>query len=111
MNYNFDSRQAAEKAELEKKELIAETERKKQKIIFWVICGICLTIGIIAIMMFRSVRNAKKQQKLIEEQKQLVEEKQLAILDSMHYAERIQKSLLPTDRYIARNMERLKKKP
>jgi hypothetical protein len=36
-----------------------------------------------------------------------IEEKNKSILDSIHYAKRIQDSLLPTERYIERNLERL----
>ena len=39
----------------------------------------------------------------------LISEKQKEILDSIHYAKRIQSSLLPTDIYIEKCMNRLKK--
>jgi tetratricopeptide (TPR) repeat protein len=39
-----------------------------------------------------------------------IEEKNKEILDSIRYAKRIQESLLPTDKYIEKNLERLKKK-
>lgn len=40
----------------------------------------------------------------------LIAEKQKEILDSIRYAKRIQQSLLPTDKYIERNLKRLQKK-
>ena len=43
--------------------------------------------------------------KIITEQKHLVEEKQHEILDSIKYARKIQQSLLPTDKYIERNLK------
>lgn len=39
-----------------------------------------------------------------------IEEKNKEIIDSITYATRIQKSLMPTDIYIAKNLERLLKK-
>jgi hypothetical protein len=36
-----------------------------------------------------------------------VEEKQKEILDSIHYAKRIQKALIPSDKYIDKNLNRL----
>ena len=42
--------------------------------------------------------------KIIEEQKLLVDEKNKDILDSIHYAQRIQNSLLPTEKYIKRHL-------
>ena len=53
----------------------------------------------------------KVQQRTAEvvKQKQVLEEKQKEILDSIQYAKRIQQSLLPTEKYIERNLNRLKK--
>ena len=47
------------------------------------------------------------QQKQTEE---LIREKQKEILDSFHYAKRIQQSLLPSDKYIEKTLKRLMKK-
>jgi hypothetical protein len=56
---------------------------------------------------FRSLRITRKQKQIIEQQKHLVEEKQKEILDSIHYARRIQTALLPTDKYIEKSLKRL----
>jgi uncharacterized protein YlzI (FlbEa/FlbD family) len=48
--------------------------------------------------------------KLINDQKLLVEEKQKEILDSIQYAKKIQTSQLANDTYIAKTLERLLKK-
>jgi len=42
------------------------------------------------------------QKKLVEDQKNMVDIKQKEILDSIRYAKRIQTSLLPSEKYIAR---------
>jgi hypothetical protein len=49
-----------------------------------------------------------KQKQEAEYQKYLVEEKQKEIIDSIKYAKRIQQSLLPTDKYIGKSLNRLK---
>ena len=59
---------------------------------------------------FRSYRQKKKANEIIAQQKILVEEKQKEVLASIEYAKRIQQSLLPTEKYIEKNLERLKKK-
>jgi hypothetical protein len=64
---------------------------------------------IIAIISFRAFSNKRKANKEIEAQKQLLEDKQKEIIDSITYAKRIQQSHMPTERYIHSNMERLKK--
>ena len=46
---------------------------------------------------------------IIEKQKELVEEKQKEILDSIRYAKRIQDALLTSQTYIERNIKRLRK--
>ena len=58
---------------------------------------------------FRSLRITRKQKLLIEKQKILVEEHQKEIIDSITYARRIQQSLLPTEKYIEKNINRLRK--
>ena len=54
-------------------------------------------------------KTTQKQKKLIEAQKKLVEEKQKEILDSIHYARRIQNAILPTEKYIDKTLKRLMK--
>jgi hypothetical protein len=45
-----------------------------------------------------------KYESVIEEQKRVIEEKQKDIIDSITYAGKIQKSLLPTEKYIDKNL-------
>jgi hypothetical protein len=45
----------------------------------------------------------------ITEQKQMLDEKNKDILDSIRYAKRIQNSLLPSEQYLDKNFKRLKK--
>lgn len=52
-----------------------------------------------------TIATAKKS---ITEQKQIIEEKQKEIIDSINYAKRIQNSLLPTEKYIDKSFKRLK---
>ena len=59
--------------------------------------------------MFNRFRATQKQKSIIQVQKQVVEEKQREVLDSIHYAKRIQQSLLPTEKYIYKSLSRLKK--
>lgn len=54
-----------------------------------------------------TIRKAKEQIML---QKQMIETKNKDITDSIVYAQRIQQSLLPTEKYIDKNIERLKSK-
>jgi hypothetical protein len=50
----------------------------------------------------------ESQKKEVESQKSLVEEKQKEILDSIHYARRIQNALITNEKYIERSLKNLK---
>ena len=64
---------------------------------------------IVAGVSFLAYRQKNKANEIISHQKQLVEEKQREILDSIHYAKRIQIALLPTEKYIKRTLKFLQK--
>ncbi len=49
----------------------------------------------------------EKQKAVVEKQKHLVEEKQKEILDSIHYAKRIQTALITNEKYIERKLKNL----
>ncbi len=108
MNYEFDKKEVASKTLLDKKEALAETDRKRQNIFFWLLSIVALAVAIVAIIVFRSLRLTRQQKQIIEQQKVVVEEKQREVLDSIYYAKRIQQSLLPTEKYINKNLIRLK---
>ncbi|MBI3511932.1 MAG: tetratricopeptide repeat protein [Bacteroidetes bacterium] len=113
LNYQFEKKQNEQKAAQEKKDALAQADARKQKVILlFVIGGLGLVI-LFAGFIFRSLRVTRKQKKIIEiksaeteKQKILIEEKNKDILDSIHYAKRIQQSLLPTEKYIGKNLSR-----
>ncbi|MEW6470219.1 MAG: hypothetical protein AB1458_14990, partial [Bacteroidota bacterium] len=91
----------------EKKESEHRAEIRQQAIITWsVIIGLLLVI-VFSFFLFSRYRVTQRQKSIIEEQKKIVEEKNKDILDSIHYAQRIQQSLLPTDKYIHKSLSRL----
>jgi tetratricopeptide (TPR) repeat protein len=109
MQYEFDKREAQAKSEQEKKDLKAVAEKRRQQLILILVMAIAAAAGAIAVVIFRSLRITRRQKLAIEEQKKVVEEKQKEILDSIHYARRIQQSLLPTEKYIDKTLKRLSK--
>jgi len=109
MNYEFEKKEAATKLEQEKKEAIAAAEARRQRIILLAISGFGLLVLGFAIFAYRSFMQKQKANVEITRQKHLIEEKQKEILDSIYYARRIQRSLLPTWKYLERHLERLKK--
>ncbi len=104
MNYEFEQKQAIEKAEQDKKDAIAEQESKKQLIIRNAFIGGFVLMLALAFFIFRGYRQKQKANEIISEQKTVVEEKQKEILDSIHYAQRIQKALLASDSLLGKHL-------
>ncbi len=97
MTYEFKQKEELEKAEQDKKDAIAAQDKKKEVIIRDFFIGGFLLLLVLAFFIYRSYREKKKDNIIITHQKELVEEKQKEILDSIHYAQRIQKALLASD--------------
>ncbi len=106
MNFEFEKREANVKAEQEKKDAVATADAKRQRMVLLLVSFVLLLVAVVAFIIFRSLRITRKQKAVIEAQKQVVEEHQKEILDSIYYARRIQRSLLPTEKYIAKQLAR-----
>ncbi len=59
---------------------------------------------VLAFFIYRSFRQKKHANLLLEEKNLLIEEKNLKITDSLNYAKRIQQAILPTDEIIRSNV-------
>ena len=107
LDFDHEREKIAIQKEQEKKEAIAHEEKQKQQIILYsVLIFLILAILLIAIV-YRSYKIKQKahqdvseKNRLIEFQKSLVEEKQKEILDSIHYAKRIQTALLTSKEFL-----------
>ncbi len=110
MQFEFDKKEASAKLEQEKKEAVAAAESKKQNIIIWSVCGILLLVIAFAIFAYRSYLQKQKANEAIIKQKEIIEEKQKEILDSIYYARRIQRCLITSEKYIANRLARLMSK-
>ncbi|HWY38042.1 MAG TPA: tetratricopeptide repeat protein [Bacteroidia bacterium] len=109
--YEYEKKEATLKAEQEKKDVLAAEESRRQKLFMLFIGAVALGILAVALIVIRSLRITKKQKRIIERQKHMVEEKQKEILDSIHYAKRIQRALLPSEKFISRMLSRPGEKP
>jgi tetratricopeptide (TPR) repeat protein len=109
LTYQFDKKQAEEKAEQDKKDAVAEQDRRKQLMLRnFFMAGFILVLAL-AFFIFRGYRQKQEANKIIttqkeeveeqkaelEKQKILVEEKNKDILDSITYAKRLQDAILP----------------
>ena len=92
-----------------KLETILSVEKEKRNTIFlFVLLGGIIFLSIFVFQLYKSNSNKKKANALILLQKDALGSKQKEIIDSIQYAKRIQESLLPTEKYIERNISRLK---
>ena len=92
-------------------------EKKKQNLVLLLVSCVLILVFVFALFIFRSLKITRKQKTVIElkkketeEQKRIIEEKNKDIIDSIHYAKRIQQALLPTEKYIAKKLNSLTKK-
>lgn len=116
LQVSFDTeKKEKENAMLQEKNKNAAKTIRQQRVIGVAIAIICVLLICFAVLIFRANREKhrinlqlEKKNALIESQKALVEEKQKEIIDSIHYARRIQRSLLPSEKYIERTLDRLR---
>lgn len=98
---------------------LSEKENRLQKQTFIIISIIAILILLFVTAFLLINRNRIKQranEKLaatneeIQKQKDIIEQKQKEIIDSIHYSKRIQQSLLPTEKYIEKVLNKRKNK-
>jgi tetratricopeptide (TPR) repeat protein len=116
MNYSFEKKEAETKALQDKKDALAAEDLRQQKMIIMFVGSCLLLVVIFAIVILRSFVQKKKANLLLAEknrqielQKEMVEAKQKEILDSIHYAKRIQQALLTPESLVRKNLSRLNK--
>lgn len=106
-------------ASLEKKLAVSEKQKEvdveKEKavaakgetrlLVFWLI-GIALVLVLLVLLFVRTQKLKNK----IHYKNLIIESKQKEVLDSIHYAEKIQKAHLPSEQYISKKLEELTRK-
>jgi tetratricopeptide (TPR) repeat protein len=105
--YETDKKEKENQLLQTQNQLSKETIKQQRTTSYFIVTGLVLAL-LLAIFIFRGLRQQRTANKIISEQKNLVEEKQKEILDSIHYARRIQQSLLPTEKYMERKLNKEK---
>jgi tetratricopeptide (TPR) repeat protein len=114
LNYEFEVERAADSlknAQREATERLKHEQALHQQRIYTYggVAGFVLMM-LVAIIALRAYKQKQTANAIISEQKAQVENKQREMLDSIYYAQRIQKSLLPHDKYIERKLGSVTKK-
>jgi tetratricopeptide (TPR) repeat protein len=102
MQRSFEEMTYTLKTEHEKKEIINKNEIAKQKLVRnSFVTGFAFVL-LLSLIIYRNYRQKQKSNKELTEKNHEIAEKNKEILDSIRYAKRIQTSLLPTEKYIER---------
>ena len=103
LNYEYEKKENFNKAEQEKIDLKNKEEKEQQKIIIFSVIGILAIVILFSGFIVNRFKVTKKQKLIIEDQKKLVDsayetlhERNKEVMDSINYAERIQRSFLAT---------------
>ena len=109
MQFDFDKKQAADSVKVAEEKKVVAAELKSERNQRYSLYGGLALVLVFAGAMYNRFRVTQKQKTVIEEQKvvveeqkQIVEEKNKDILDSIYYARRIQRALLPSEKYISK---------
>ena len=102
LKFEYEKEKEKTKMEQEAKDNLALERENKLALIRNFFIGGFILLLIFMVFVLRSYREKQRTNKIITEQKKLVEEKQKEVMDSIKYAQRIQRSLMPTDKYIER---------
>ncbi|MEO6426860.1 MAG: tetratricopeptide repeat protein [Bacteroidia bacterium] len=111
MNYMFQKKEVADSLRTADEKKIVAIQLKHEKTQRFALYGGLALVILFAIFMVSRFRISQKQKKTIElqkkeveHQKELVDEKQKEVMDSIHYAQRIQKALLASDNLLKQNL-------
>jgi serine phosphatase RsbU (regulator of sigma subunit) len=109
VQFEFEKKVAAEKSMNEKKQMKMLQEQKMLKIFIYLSIGIILLIVFFSYMIYKSWKKTQRQKMIIEtahheieKQKNMLEEKNKDITDSIHYASRIQQALITGENYLSK---------
>lgn len=104
--------QVAKESEFRQEQIKKEEELKRQKTIRYSFTIAFAAVTILLFFIFKNYREKKRvnaeleaKNELIEKQKEMVEEKQKEIVDSINYAKRIQYTLLAHDNLLKENLD------
>ena len=109
--YEYEKQRAIDDAMHDNLMSIKQEEKEKQQIIIYAIAGGLSLLGIFLIFVVNRLQVTRKQKTQIENQKMVLEEaheelsqKNREILDSINYAKRIQKAILPRDNLVKEHL-------
>ena len=109
-NYEIEKKEAENKLLQTENELSGNTIKQQKRLNYLIVTGLALSL-LFAFYIFKSLKKQRqantiisRQKEEVHHQKEIVEEKQKEILDSIHYAKRIQRAVITSDDYLNQNL-------
>ena len=106
--YEYDRKATTDSVKVADEKKVIALQLKQEQTTRYALYGGLALILIFSAFLYKRFKVEQRQKEVIANQKHLVEEKQKEIVDSINYAKKIQQSLLPTEKYIERNVNKLK---
>jgi tetratricopeptide (TPR) repeat protein/serine phosphatase RsbU (regulator of sigma subunit) len=97
MKYEYEKKASADSIKVVEEKKITFLQLEQEKNMRYVLYGGLALVLVFAGFMFNRFQISQKQKNIISLQKNIVEEKQKEILDSITYAKRIQEAILPAE--------------
>ncbi|MGQ0828854.1 MAG: tetratricopeptide repeat protein [Bacteroidota bacterium] len=88
----------------EKKDELMHENLKRQRLTTWSVAGGGSLALLLALVTLRGYRNKKRSHQLLSEQKNIIEEKNKDITDSINYARRIQQAVLREEEHVTKHL-------
>ncbi|MEO6303203.1 MAG: tetratricopeptide repeat protein [Bacteroidia bacterium] len=104
LRFEYEHQEIVRKEEEARKEAEFKAKSRQQKIIIFSFLFIVIIISVFSYFLFSRYKLTQQQKRIIEKQKNEVDIKQKEILDSIHYAKRIQTTLLAHKDFIDENV-------
>jgi tetratricopeptide (TPR) repeat protein len=97
--------------EIEKQKEIdlLKKEKEKEQLVLWGIVVLSVFLIVFLFLLYRRYQENRRSHVLLEEKNKMIQTKNKEILDSIAYARRIQATLITSEKYIHKNLEKLTK--
>lgn len=111
MKYEHEKQQAEDRLEQQKQRIVQQEEKKRQTLVSWATGSGLILMMVFAGFIYSRFRISQRQQRIIEQQKHTVDlaydqlsEKNREIIDSIHYAKKIQTALLKEQEHVSKHL-------
>lgn len=100
LQYSYNKKTTADSVRVAEERKVVNAQLKEEETRRFALTGGLVLLALFGVFMFNRFKVSQKQNRVIEQQKGLIEEAQKETLDSIHYAKRIQNALITNSKFI-----------